>query len=263
MRFVDTHTHPYDEAFSEDRAVAMQRAIDQGVTKWILPAVDISSYKSQKELALAYPSNAYMAIGLHPTSVGKDWERELTFVEEKLLQWAKSESGADNYIAIGEIGLDGYWSKEFMSQQLDVFSAQLDLALKYNLPVIIHERNAQPNIFDLLEGKSRSLRGVFHAFSGSYETYKRIKKYGDFKIGIGGVVTFKNASVAETVVNIPLQDIVLETDAPWLTPVPYRGKRNESSYIPLIAKKIAEIKGEDIERIAEQTTKNAEELFQI
>lgn len=264
MRFVDTHTHPYDEAFDQDRKEALQRAVDQGVTKWIFPAIDISSYKAQSCLAKEYPSNAFMTMGLHPTSVGANWKEELDFAEGKLLQWAENKENADeNYVAVGEIGLDGYWSKEFMKEQIEVFSAQIDWALKYNLPVIIHERSAQPEVFDLLESKPHTIKGVFHAFSGSYETYTRIKKYGDFKIGIGGVVTFKNAGVAKTVEQIPLQDIVLETDSPWLTPAPFRGKRNESSYIPLIARKIAEIKGEEIERIAQETTKNAEALFGI
>lgn len=264
MRFVDTHTHPYDEAFDGDRAEVLQRALDCGVVKWVLPAIDISSYKAQSSLAKAYPANAFMTMGLHPTSVGANWKDELDFVEKKLSEWSENKADADeNYVAVGEIGLDGYWSKEFMKEQLAVFSAQVDLALKYDLPIIIHERNAQPELFDVLDGKPHTVRGVFHAFSGSYETYCRIKKYGGFKIGIGGVVTFKNAGVAASVEKIPLQDIVLETDSPWLTPAPYRGKRNESSYIPLIANKIAEIKQERIERIAGETTKNAEELFRI
>lgn len=264
MRFVDTHTHPYDEAFDSDRADALQRALESGVTKWIFPAIDISSYKAQSALAKAYPSNAFMAMGLHPTSVGENWKEELDFAEGKLSQWFENKDNAEEkYIAVGEIGLDGYWSREFMQQQLEVFSSQIDWALKYDLPIIIHERNAQPEMFDLLESKPHTLRGVFHAFSGSYETYTRIKKYGGFKIGIGGVVTFKNAGVASSVEKIPLQDIVLETDSPWLTPVPHRGQRNESSHIPLIANKIAEIKKTEIERIAEETTKNAEELFKI
>lgn len=263
MRFIDTHTHPYDEAFDNDRDEALQRAIDNGVTKWIFPAVDISTYKSQSLLAKRYPSNSFMAMGLHPTSVNKGWKEELSFVEDKFSQWADNDMREENYYAVGEVGLDGYWSTEFMKEQMEVLSAQIDLAIKYNLPIIIHLRSAMDQMFDMLESKPHILRGVFHAFSGSYETYCRIKKYGDFKIGIGGVVTFKNASVVESVKKIALNDIVLETDSPWLTPAPYRGKRNESSYIPLIANKIAQIKAIGLEEVAVQTTLNAEELFGI
>lgn len=262
MLFVDTHTHLYDEAFDGDRDAATERAVAGGVRRWIFPAIDSASFERQHACAAKYPQNAFMAMGLHPTSVAENWRYELEFALGHLRRSFEPGSGV-RYIAVGEIGLDGYWSKEFMQEQKEVFSAQLDAALEYDLPVIIHERSATAEMFDVLEGKSRNLRGVFHAFSGSVETYRRLGKYGDFKVGIGGVVTFKNAGVATSVADIPLEDILLETDSPWLTPVPYRGKRNESSYIPLIAAKVAEIKGADIEKVAGTTTANAENLFRI
>lgn len=282
MNFVDTHTHPYDAEFDADREEVLQRALDAGVTKWIFPAIDSSYYERQLECARRYPVNAFMTIGLHPTSVNEQWKDELRFVEDKLaeqnaggkLNSCVDESGIGEsnlrYCAIGEIGLDGYWSREFMLQQMEVFSAQVDMAEEHNLPIIIHERSATDEMFQILDehifghtGGSRKIRGVFHAFSGSMETFERIQKYGDFKVGIGGVVTYKNAGIARVLENIPLQCVVLETDSPWLTPVPHRGKRNESSYIPLIAAKVSEIKHCSIEEVAAQTTQNAEQLFGI
>ncbi|MBR5908021.1 MAG: TatD family hydrolase [Bacteroidales bacterium] len=256
LRFIDTHTHPYDEAFDEDRKEALQRALDAGVEMWIFPGIDISTYKSQRELALSYKGNAFMAMGLHPTSVSANWKEELEFALKKL-----EEDG--DYVAVGEIGLDGYWSREFMDEQKQVLEAQLDYAVSKSLPVIIHERSTTEEMLDIMEKYRGKLFGVFHAFTGSIETYRRIHRLGGFKVGIGGVVTFKNAGVAKTVVDIPLEEILLETDSPWLTPAPHRGTRNESSYIPLIANKIAECKNLSLSQVAEVTTRNAEELFKL
>lgn len=274
MIFADTHTHPYDTAFDADREEVLQRALDAGVTKWIFPAIDSTYYQKQLECYNKHSANAFMTIGLHPTSVGANWREELHFVEEKLKGSPNNPDGTmpgtPRYYAIGEIGLDGYWSREFMKEQMEVFSAQIDMAQEYNLPIIIHERSATDEMFRVLDehvfgqsGNSHKIRGVFHAFSGSAETFERICKYGEFKAGIGGVVTYKNAGVAKTLENIPLDSILLETDSPWLTPVPFRGKRNESSYIPYIAARLSQIKGCSIEDIAGRTTENAEELFGI
>ena len=276
MTFIDTHTHPYDTAFDADREEVLQRALDAGVSKWIFPAIDSTYYHMQLECFNNHQNNAFMTIGLHPTSVAANWREELKFVEEKLKDSVNSSnhdsalSCNPRYYAIGEIGLDGYWSKEFMKEQMEVFGTQIDMAAECNLPIIIHERSATDEIFQVLDnhvfgksGKSQRIRGVFHAFSGSPETFERIQRYGEFKVGIGGVVTYKNAGIAKTLENIPLKSIVLETDSPWLTPVPHRGKRNESSYIPLIAAKVSEIKGCSIDEVAFQTTMNAEELFAI
>ena len=200
-----------------------------------------------------HPGTLFTCLGLHPTSIGADWEAEL----EKLQDYSNR-----NIVAIGEIGIDCYWSKEFLEQQKEAFRRQLKMAHERSLPVIIHSRDASSVIIEILkESRSLDLRGVFHAFSGSIETFREIEKLGDWKIGIGGVLTFKKASIAETVQNISLEKIVLETDSPYLTPAPHRGQRNESAYIPHIAAKLAELKGMDIEEVASQTTQNAETLF--
>ena len=276
MTFIDTHTHPYDTAFDADREEVLQRALDAGVSKWILPAIDSTYYHRQLECFNKHPNNAFMTIGLHPTSVAANWREELKFVEEKLKISVNSHnhdsalSHSLRYYAIGEIGLDGYWSKEFMKEQMEVFSAQIDMAAEYNLPIIIHERSAIDEMFQVLDNhmfgkddKCQRIRGVFHAFGGSTETFERIQRYGEFKVGIGGVVTYKNAGIAKALEKIPLKSVILETDSPWLTPAPHRGKRNESSYIPFIAAKVSEIKKCSIDEVAFQTTMNAEELFAI
>lgn len=261
--FIDTHTHLYDEAFDQDLSETIGRMEEAGVVKSIFPGIDRENFERQSRVAASYRDCIFEAIGLHPTSVGADWRGELDFVKEKLRE--RNGSGSDNpYVAVGEIGIDGYWSKEFIEEQKTVFREQILMARQYNLPVIVHVRDAMDHVFEVLdELQVKDLRGVFHAFSGSYETYCRLKKYGNIKIGIGGVVTYKNAGVAKVLERVPLSDIVLETDSPWLTPVPYRGKRNESTYIPLIAEKVAQIKGVALEEVARVTTSNAKELFDI
>ena len=261
--YIDTHTHLYDEAFDSDLNETISRIKDAGVVKLVFPGIDSENYGRQSRVAAAHPEFVYEAIGLHPTSVGVNWRDELEFVKERL----KERNGVANgnkYVAIGEIGVDGYWSKEFIEEQKIVFKEQVILAREYALPIIVHVRDAIEQVLEVLEELGYDdIRGVFHAFSGSYETYCRLKRYGDIKIGIGGVVTYKNAGVAKVIEKVPLSDIVLETDAPWLTPVPYRGKRNESTYIPVIAEKIAQIKGCSLEGVAVATTSNARELFAI
>ena len=257
MQFIDTHTHLYDEAFDSDRPQVIARTVESGVDRWIFPAIDSSSFKAQMAVYEEYKDHIYMGMGLHPTSVGDNWQDELDFALSEL------ENHPERYIAVGEIGLDAYWSRDFLKQQKDVLVAQLEYASGKNLPVIIHERSATEDMLEIVSAFKGRLTGVFHAFTGSIETYRRIKSLGGFKVGIGGVVTFKNAGIARTVADIPLEDIVLETDSPYLTPAPHRGKRNESSYIPLVAAKIAEIKDIGIEEVAKATTKNAEMLFKI
>ena len=198
------------------------------------------------------------ATGLHPTSVREDWKKELGFVENRL-----SEGG---WAAIGEIGLDRHWSDTFFREQTEAFRIQMLWAAEAGLPVIIHVREAHDTLFDILDSlqeKGVPMRGVMHAFSGSLETYRRIKSYGGFKVGIGGVVTYRNAGIAVTVKDIPIEDIVLETDSPWLTPVPFRGKRNESAYLRIIAERLADIKGLTMEEVDRVTTDNAKSLFNI
>lgn len=256
LKLIDTHTHLYDQAFNEERKNVVERAKDNGVIRCILPAIDKESHNRLLECESTYEGYVHASAGLHPTSVNGDWENELQFVIE--------EVSRRDYIAIGEIGMDGYWSKEFIKEQAIVFTEQLKLASANNLPVIIHSRDSYEDIFAVLENcKSLHIKGVFHAFSGSHETFKRIQKYGDFKVGIGGVVTYKNAHIANTVKQIGLSNIVLETDSPWLTPVPFRGKRNEPSYIMYVAQKIAEIMDVTEDEVAEITSSNAVKLFNL
>lgn len=253
---IDTHTHLYDEAFNADFESVISRAKQVGVAKCIMPAIDISSYESMIKVESLLSGFAYSTIGLHPTSVNDTWERELSFVKETL--------SSRDFCAIGEIGLDGYWSRDFIEQQKEAFFQQLVWAHQKGLPVIIHLREATIDLFEVLDRvKSEGItpRGVFHAFSGSIETYERINKYGDFYVGIGGVVTYKKASIADVVKELPLERILLETDSPWLTPVPYRGKRNEPSYLKEIISKISELKGCDGSLVEDTTSINAMNLF--
>ncbi len=266
LRYIDTHVHLYDEAFDPDREVVIERIKAAGVWKCLLPAIDSTYYERQTQFADCNIGFAYEAMGLHPTSVSTNWKEELLFVRDKLY------GGERRYYAVGEIGLDCYWSKEFIELQKEVFLKQLLYAYDLSLPVIIHVREATAEIFDVLDkfiaeaglqaGETR-LKGVFHAYSGSIETFERLSSYGDFRVGIGGVVTYKNAGVAKALENIDMEHILLETDSPWLTPVPFRGKRNESSYLSYIAQKVASIKNSSPEEVANITTENAQKLFNI
>ena len=254
--YIDTHTHLFAEQFNSDRDEVILRAQQAGVTKFILPDIDISEFEPMMKLAEKYPGVCYPTIGLHPTSVGENYQTELDFIYDKI--------DKHTFAAVGEIGIDCYWSLDYIEQQHIVFEEQLRLAVKHNLPVIIHARESFHEIFAILDKINLvNLRGVFHSFSGTVADYEKIKSYKNFKIGIGGIVTFKNGGIADIVKNIELSDIVLETDSPYLSPVPYRGKRNESAYIPIIAQKIAEIKQIDINLVAETTTKNTKELFNM
>lgn len=251
---IDTHAHLYDIDFETDIDDVISTAKTSGVSKIVLPAVDSSTYNKMTELSLSLQGYAYPSVGLHPTSVKDNWRDELEFVLEKIDQ--------QRFISIGEIGLDCYWSKEHFSEQITVFEEQLRLAAKRDLPVIIHSRDATEEIFKVLERNSGLvLRGVFHAFSGSYETFERIQRAGNFKIGVGGVVTYKNSNLPAVLEKIALESIVLETDAPWLTPVPFRGKRNQPAYIKIIAEKVAEIKGCSFDEICSVTSSNAKNIF--
>ena len=255
LTMIDTHSHIYDEAFDGDFEEVVSRAREAGVEKIVTPGIDSASYQRMIDCADRLEGFAYPATGLHPTEVGENWREELRFVYDHF--------GDRQWVAIGEIGMDLYWSKEFLEQQREVFCAQLELAFEKDLPVIIHARDAQEEIFACIKKVAKPLRGAFHAFTGSYESYAQIKRIGDFKIGIGGVVTFKNAHVAAALERIPLEDVLLETDCPYLTPVPYRGRRNETSYVRFVAEKIAEIKGVDFDTVDAVTTDNATNLFRF
>ena len=255
MEFTDTHSHLYDEAFAGEEDAALERAVEAGVPRLIFPDIASQSREAMFAFADRHPEKIFPCLGLHPTSVNADWEKEMALMEGYLDR---------NIHAIGEIGIDCYWSKEFLDQQKEVLRIQLEMASRLDLPVIIHSRESTELIINILkECRHLGTRGVFHAYSGSRETFRELDRLGDWYIGIGGVLTYKKASIAETVKDIPLDRILLETDSPYLTPVPFRGKRNESSYIPYIAQKLAELKGLEISEIAATTTENAHKLFRI
>lgn len=252
---IDTHSHIYLEQFNDDLPETIERAKANNVQKILLPNIDSSSIESMMQLASAYPDTCYAMMGLHPTSVNETWQAELSLVEDWLAKQA--------FIAVGEIGIDLYWDTTFKQQQIEVFSKQIELARKYDLPFVIHSRNSFDEVFQVLdELRDGQYKGVFHAFSGNEEQARRAIELG-FKLGIGGVVSYKNAGLDKTVAAIGIDELVLETDAPYLTPVPFRGKRNESSYIKHIAEKIAGILHISVDEVADVTTKNAKQVFGI
>lgn len=255
MVFTDTHTHLYDEAFAGEEDLAVERAVAAGVTRMILPDIDSQTRLEMFSLADRHEGVLFPCLGLHPTSVDARWQEEMMLMERHLERkiWA-----------VGEIGMDCYWSREFVKEQEEVFRTQLEMASRLSLPVIIHSRESTELILNVLKDcRHLDLRGVFHAFSGSIETFRELQRLGDWYVGIGGVLTYKKASIAETVREIPMERILLETDSPYLTPVPFRGKRNESAYIPHIASRLAELTGRTVEETAGITTDNAQKLFGI
>ena len=260
---IDTHSHIYDEAFDCDRKEVVERAISEGVERIILPAIDKESNERLFDLCRAYPEYAVPLMGLHPTSVNDNpqWREELAEVENLL---ANPPQGIERFYGVGEIGLDLYWSRDWQAEQTEAFKTQLDMAVAHNLPVVIHTRDAWEEMAEIVEEYQGSgLRGIFHAFSSDVAMYERLRKCGDFLFGIGGVVTFKKSALAEVVKEMRLEDLVIETDSPYLTPTPHRGTRNESAYVRFVAEKIAELKGVDYEHVAEQTTANAKRIFSL
>lgn len=251
--FIDTHTHLYDEAFLGEEDAAVSRALEAGVGRMIVPDTDRKARAALFPLVGRHPDVCFAAVGLHPEEVRSDWRDELDEVEASI-----SRPGV---VAVGEIGLDLHWSDEFASQQEEAFRSQLALAGRTGLPAIIHTRDATEATLRIVSEFRGRVRGVFHAFSGSIETFREIQRLGDWYVGIGGVCTFRKASIGRTLEDIPLDRIVLETDSPYLTPVPHRGERNESAYIPVIASRIAEIKGVAISEVETATTENAMRLF--
>ena len=251
--FVDTHTHLYSEEFTVDIDQALKKAIDAGVEKFFLPNIDSSSTEGMHALCQKYPQHCFPMMGLHPCSVKENYAQELA-TAYNLLQINK-------YVAIGEIGIDLYWDKTFYTQQADAFKKQIDWAIEFNLPVVIHCRNSFDEIYEILCGFKKLPKGIFHCFSGNEEQAHKIIESTGFKLGIGGVLTFKNSGLDKAIANIDLKHLVLETDSPYLAPIPYRGKRNESSYIPLIAAKLADVKQCSVPEVAAITTANAKEIF--
>jgi TatD DNase family protein len=255
MVITDTHTHLYSNEFDEDRNEMIQRAIDEGVSRFFIPAIDSAYTQSMYELEKDYPENIFLMMGLHPTHVKDNYLEELKYVEEELFK--------RKFVAVGEIGIDLYWDKTHLPQQQEAFRKQIQLAKQYKLPIVIHCREAFDEIFEILEEEnSADLFGIFHCFSGTYEQALQAISY-NMKLGIGGVVTFKNGKIDQFLNQIDLSHIVLETDSPYLAPVPFRGKRNESSYLVNVVRKLSEIYKVSAEEIARITTENSRLIFGI
>lgn len=252
---IDTHCHLYDKAFDEDRLLASKRAKEKGLVNILMPNVDRVSLPRMLELHQSNPTFFRPMLGLHPCSVTGNYKEELSFL--------KSSIDKATFIAVGEIGIDKYWSLDFINEQIDAFEQQIDWAKQLDLPIVIHCRDAYPEILDILEQKKHTrLRGVLHCFTGSQADADRLIDMG-FYLGLGGVLTFKNGGLAEWIQSIPLDRILLETDAPYLAPTPYRGKRNEPSYLVEVAQKLADIHESPLEAIAKKTTENAVKLFNL
>ena len=255
MTITDTHTHLYSEEFDIDRDEMMQRALNAGITRFFIPAIDSNSIQKMYALELDYPKNVFLMMGLHPTYVKDNYLDELQIVEQQL--------ASRKFYAIGEIGIDLYWDKTHLKEQQIAFKRQIQLAKKYQLPIVIHCREAFDEIFEILESeKSDDLFGIFHCFSGTYEQALQAISY-NMKLGIGGVVTFKNGKIDQFINQIDLSHIVLETDSPYLAPLPFRGKRNESSYIVNVVDKLASLYGLSSEELALKTTENSKAIFGI
>lgn len=253
--FTDTHTHLYDDRLNEAKQDEMiRRAFDAGVEKMYMPNCDQHTIPGMMRIAAAFPGQCLPMIGLHPTYVKANYEEELAVVKE----WLDKE----RFAAIGEIGLDYYWDKSFVGEQKDAFTRQIDWAIQYKLPIVIHSREAISDCIEIVRSKQNGqLKGVFHCFSGTQEEARQITELG-FLLGIGGVVTYKsNKELQETVQHVELHSLVLETDAPYLSPVPFRGKRNESAHITFIAEKVAELRGISLEELGRATSSNAAKLF--
>ena len=257
---IDTHSHIYAEEFDSDREEALERAWNAGVEALILPDIDSESRNKMIALAQQHGDRCYAMAGLHPTSVNDNprWREELDMVERMLQQSPVKLCG------VGEIGLDLYWSEEFYREQREVLHAQLEMALQYNHPVVIHTRSAYRKMLDAIATyRGRGLRGVFHAWADSAETALKLERMGEFKFGIGGVVTFKNSGLDKEIAKLPIELLLLETDSPYLTPVPHRGKRNESAYVEYVCRKIADIHDLSFEQVDSITTASAKQLFGI
>ena len=255
MIITDTHTHLYSEAFDDDRKEMVQRALDIGVSRFFIPAIDSSYTKSMYSLEKEFPDNVFLMMGLHPTSVKANFKEELSHVEEQFK--------LRKFYAVGEIGIDLYWDKTSLNIQIEAFRYQIQLAKKHQLPIVIHCRDAFDEIFKVLEEeKGDDLFGIFHCFTGTIEQAKKAISY-NMKLGIGGVVTFKNGKIDQFINQIDIKHIVLETDSPYLAPKPYRGKRNESSYLDQVLKKLSELYVKDESEIANITTANSKAIFGI
>ena len=255
MVLIDSHTHIYLPEFDADRAAMIDRAVALGVAKLLLPAIDSETHAKQLQVEMEYPDRCISMMGLHPCSAKEDVSKELQLVRQYL--------EARPFVAIGEIGLDLHWDKTFLDQQYQAFETQIQWALEFDLPIVIHSREATERCIEVVQKHQQgALRGVFHCYSGSVESARKIIDLG-FYLGIGGVVTYKNAGLPALLAQLSLDHLLLETDAPYLTPVPHRGKRNEPAYLKLVAEKIAEAKFCSVKEVAEKTTANTRALFRL
>ena len=255
MILTDTHIHLYSEDYEDDRDELIENAFKQNIERFFLPAIDSETTQAMYDLEARYPENVFLMMGLHPTHVQENFEDELKHVEEQF--------GQRRFYAVGEIGIDLHWDKSTLEIQQEAFRRQIKLAKKHKLPIVIHCRKAFDEIFEILEEeKSDDLFGIFHCFTGNLEQAKRALSY-NLKLGIGGVVTFKNGKIDKFLNEIPLKEIVLETDGPYLSPSPFRGKRNQPEYLLKVAEKIAEIYQKPLAEIAEITTQNSKDIFGI
>jgi len=256
MKLIDTHTHLYLPEFDNDRQKVIENAKQAGIQYAILPNIDRESIPQMKAMQTSYPDFCFMAMGLHPTSVKENYQEELDLIYDEL------KTG--HYIAVGEMGIDLYWDKSFYEQQKNAFRKQAEWAVEFHLPLIIHSRDSFDEIFKLMDDIwTPQLKGVFHCYTGNEQQARKIIHDYGFKLGLGGVLTFKNSTLRDEIKAIDLKHFLLETDAPFLAPVPYRGKRNESAYVSIVAQKLAEVKQCSIEEIAEISSANAMELFNL
>ena len=256
MNLIDTHTHLFAEQFDEDRHAVVKAAIEAGVSKMLLPNIDLNSIDAMHQLEKDFPENCLAMMGLHPCSVTETWEEELAVIKQHLFN--------RKYCAVGEIGMDLYWDKSTLEFQQKAFAQQIEWAKELNIPIVIHVRDAFEETFEIVDQlNDDKLRGVFHCFTGTLKHAEHILNYGGFKLGMGGVLTFKNSGLDKVVADIDIEHLILETDSPYLAPTPNRGKRNETSFITYVASKLAEVKGIPIEEIAEITTNNALDLFKL
>lgn len=255
MNLIDSHAHIYSDKFDEDRADAMARAQEEGITRIYMPNIDHTSIDAMLEAEAKYPQHCIPMMGLHPTSVDKDFERELFLVEE----WLEKRK----FAAVGECGIDLYWDKTFLPQQQEALKVQVALAKKHQLPIVLHTRDSFNETYEIISAaQDGTLRGIFHCFSGTAEEAEKVKELG-FLMGIGGVATFKNGGLDKVLPHVSLDNLVLETDCPYLAPTPHRGKRNEPVYLPLIANRVAELMQKPVEEVAKKTTANALNLFKL
>ena len=255
IEFIDTHTHLFEPEFAEDREAVVQRAVEAGVKTLCLPCITEASSSRMEEMCERFPGICYPMIGLHPTELGDDYQVVLDRMYKDLI-------GNDRYIAVGEVGLDFYWDDTRKKEQLDAFRQQIEWAAETGLPLAIHSRSAFEDLYNVMEEyRSKGLTGVFHCFSGDADEAQKLLSFDGFYLGIGGVVTYKKSTLPSVLADVPLERVVLETDSPYLAPVPRRGRRNESSYVPFVAQKLAEIYGCSVEEVAAVTTENARRLF--